>query len=118
MGDVIVKPIFGSMGHGMVRVSDPDVAFRVVRALEQTRTVFYVQRAVDHDGRDVRVFVVGGRALGAIERRTLRRRLAHQRLARRVGAALRSAAGVGAARAPRRGGHRRRLCRRRSAPLA
>ena len=68
MGDVIVKPIFGSMGHGMVRMSDPDVAFRVVRALEQTRAVFYVQRAVDHDGRDVRVFVVGGRVLGAIQR--------------------------------------------------
>ena len=69
MGDVIIKPIFGSMGHGMVRVSDPDVAFRVVRALEQVRAVFYVQRAVDHGGRDVRVFVVGGRVLGAIERR-------------------------------------------------
>ena len=68
MGDVIVKPIFGSMGQGMVRVSDPDVAFRVVRALEQTRAVFYVQRVVDHNGRDVRVFVVGGRVLGAIQR--------------------------------------------------
>ena len=68
MGDVVVKPIFGSMGQGMVRVSDPDVAFRVVRALEQTRAVFYVQRAVDHNGRDVRVFVVGGRVLGAIQR--------------------------------------------------
>jgi RimK family alpha-L-glutamate ligase len=69
MGDVIIKPIFGSMGHGMVRVSDPDVAFRVVRSLEQLRIVFYVQRAVDHGGRDVRVFVIGGRVLGAIERR-------------------------------------------------
>jgi len=69
MGDVIVKPIFGSMGHGIVRVSDLDVAFRVVRALEQLRAVFYLQRAVDHDGCDVRVFVVGGRVLGAIERR-------------------------------------------------
>jgi RimK family alpha-L-glutamate ligase len=69
MGDVIVKPIFGSMGHGMVRVSDPDVAFRVLRSLEQVRAVFYVQRAVDHGGRDVRVFVVGGTVLGAIERR-------------------------------------------------
>jgi RimK family alpha-L-glutamate ligase len=68
MGDVIVKPIFGSMGHGMVRVSDPDVAFRVVRSLEQIRAVFYVQRVVDHGGKDVRVFVVGGRVLGAIER--------------------------------------------------
>ena len=69
MGDVIVKPIFGSMGHGMVRVSDPDVAFRVVRTLEQLKVVFYVQRVVDHGGRDIRVFVVGGRVLGAIERR-------------------------------------------------
>jgi RimK family alpha-L-glutamate ligase len=68
MGDVIIKPIFGSMGHGMVRVSDPDVAFRVVRSLEQLRIVFYVQRVVDHGGRDVRVFVLGGRVLGAIER--------------------------------------------------
>ena len=71
MGDVIIKPIFGSLGHGMVRVSDPDVAFRVVRALEQVGSVFYVQRAIDHDGRDLRVFVVGGRVLGAIERRSI-----------------------------------------------
>jgi RimK family alpha-L-glutamate ligase len=68
MGDAIIKPIFGSMGIGMVRVSDPDVAFRVLRSLEQVRAVFYIQRAVDHGGRDVRVFVVGGRILGAIER--------------------------------------------------
>ena len=69
MGDVVIKPIFGSMGHGMVRVSDPDVAFRVVRSLEQLRIVFYVQRIVDHGGCDVRVFVIGGRVIGAIERR-------------------------------------------------
>lgn len=69
MGQVVIKPLFGSMGHGLVRVSDPDVAFRVVRALERIRAVFYVQRAVNHGGRDVRVFVVGGRVLGAIERR-------------------------------------------------
>ena len=69
MGDVVIKPIFGSLGHGMVRVSDPDVALRVVRALDQIRSVFYIQRAIDHSGRDLRVFVVGGRVLGAIERR-------------------------------------------------
>jgi RimK family alpha-L-glutamate ligase len=69
MGDVVIKPLFGSMGHGMIRVSDPDVAFRVVRALEQLRAVYYVQRTVEHGGHDVRAFVVGGRVLGAIERR-------------------------------------------------
>jgi len=72
MGDVVIKPIFGSMGHGLVRVSDPDIAFRVLRSLEQVRSVFYIQRYIDHSdpgGRDIRVFVVGGRVLGAIERR-------------------------------------------------
>lgn len=68
MGDVIVKPIFGSLGHGMVRISDPDVALRVVEPLAQVGCVFYVQRAIDHGGRDIRVFVVGGRVVGAIER--------------------------------------------------
>lgn len=69
MGDVVVKPIFGSMGLGMVRVSDEDVAWRVFRALEATRSVYYLQRAIAHEGRDVRAFVVGDRVLGAIERR-------------------------------------------------
>jgi RimK family alpha-L-glutamate ligase len=69
MGDVVVKPLFGSMGLGMVRVSDPDTAFRVFRALEAMRAVYYLQRVVAHAGCDVRAFVVGGRVLGAIERR-------------------------------------------------
>jgi ribosomal protein S6--L-glutamate ligase len=68
MGDAIVKPIFGSLGHGMVRVTSPDVALRVVEPLEQIGSIFYVQRTVDHGGRDVRAFVVGGRVIGAIER--------------------------------------------------
>ena len=69
MGDVIVKPLFGSMGHGMVRVSDPDTAFRVFRALEMTRAVFYVQRMIEHAGCDVRAFVVGDRVVATIARR-------------------------------------------------
>jgi RimK family alpha-L-glutamate ligase len=68
MGDAIVKPIFGSLGHGMVRVTHPDVALRVVEPLEQIGSIFYVQRTIDHGGRDIRAFVVGGRVIGAIER--------------------------------------------------
>ncbi len=68
-GDVILKPLFGSMGLGMVRVSDEETAFRVFRAIEMIRGVFYLQRAIEHDGHDVRAFVLGGRVLGAIERR-------------------------------------------------
>ena len=67
-GDVIVKPLFGSMGAGMTRVDDPDVAYRVFHALELERAVYYLQEALAHDGRDLRAMVVGGRVLAAIER--------------------------------------------------
>jgi RimK family alpha-L-glutamate ligase len=70
MGDVVVKPLFGSMGLGMVRVSDEEMAFRVFRAIEQVRGVFYLQRFVPHGGRDFRAFVVGDEVIGAIERRS------------------------------------------------
>jgi RimK family alpha-L-glutamate ligase len=67
--DVIVKPLFGSMGLGMTRVTDEEMAYRVFRTIEQIRGVYYLQRTVEHDGTDVRAFVVGGRVIGAIERR-------------------------------------------------
>ena len=67
-GDVIVKPLFGSMGAGMTRVDDADVAYRVFHALELERAVYYLQETLPHDGRDVRALVVGGRVLAAIER--------------------------------------------------
>jgi RimK family alpha-L-glutamate ligase len=66
--DVIVKPLFGSMGFGMARVDDPDVAQRVFRALEIERAVYYLQETIPHDGVDVRALVVGDRVVGAIER--------------------------------------------------
>jgi RimK family alpha-L-glutamate ligase len=67
-GDVIVKPLFGSMGAGMTRVDDADVAYRVFHALEMERAVYYLQETLPHDGSDQRAFVIGGRVLAAIER--------------------------------------------------
>jgi RimK family alpha-L-glutamate ligase len=67
-GDVVVKPLFGSMGFGLARLEDPDVADRVFRALEIERAIYYLQETVEHDGRDVRAMVVGERVIGAIER--------------------------------------------------
>jgi RimK family alpha-L-glutamate ligase len=105
MGDVVVKPLFGSMGLGMVRVSDEEVAWRVFRAIEEIRGVYYLQRAIDHEGLDIRVFVLGGRVLGAIERRSRgwRTNLARGGRARGIellpewsALALRAAAAVGA----------------------
>jgi RimK family alpha-L-glutamate ligase len=66
--DVIVKPLFGSMGLGMARVQDPDIAERVFRALELERAVYYLQEALPHAGVDLRALVVGERVVAAIER--------------------------------------------------
>ena len=65
---MIVKPLFGSMGLGMVRVDDHDVAQRVFRALELERAVYYLQETLPHTGRDVRALVVGERVVASIER--------------------------------------------------
>ena len=66
--DVVVKPLFGSMGLGLVRVDNEDLAYRVFKALELERAVFYLQEFVPHDGRDIRAFVLGDRVLASMER--------------------------------------------------
>lgn len=67
-GDVVVKPLFGSEGRGLVRVSDRELARRTFQTLERLGAVLYVQRFVRHPGHDLRAFVLGGRVLGAIRR--------------------------------------------------
>lgn len=66
--DVVVKPLFGSGGVGMTRVTDPEVARRVFRALEANRYVMYVQEFLEHGTRDIRVFVIGGKSIAAMYR--------------------------------------------------
>jgi len=68
-GDVVVKPLFGSEGRGMTRVTDADTLYRVLRALELGRYVFCVQEFVPHGCADIRTFVVGGRVVAAMLRR-------------------------------------------------
>ncbi|HEX3148864.1 MAG TPA: RimK family alpha-L-glutamate ligase, partial [Gemmataceae bacterium] len=66
--DVVVKPLFGSEGRGMVRVSDPELAWRAFRAIERTDAVLYVQKFVPHPGWDLRAFVLNGKVLAAMRR--------------------------------------------------
>ncbi len=67
-GDVVVKPLFGSRGVGMVRVSDPETAGRVFRALQLGGYVYYLQKVIPHGNRDLRVLVVGGECVASMER--------------------------------------------------
>jgi len=67
-GDVVVKPLFGSLGMGMTRISDPDVAYRVFRALEMAQSVYYLQEFVPHGNRDIRAFVIGSEVVASMLR--------------------------------------------------
>lgn len=68
--DVVVKPLFGAEGRGIVRVSDPDLAFRTFRTLERLQCVLYLQRFIEHGGYDIRVLVLDGAIVGAMKRRS------------------------------------------------
>jgi RimK family alpha-L-glutamate ligase len=67
-GDVVVKPLFGSEGKGMIRVSDIEIAWRTFRTLERLQNVLYVQQFIRHPGWDLRVFVINNRVLTAMRR--------------------------------------------------
>lgn len=67
-GDVVVKPLFGSEGRGIFRISDPDLAYRSFRTLERTQTVIYLQKYIPHPGYDQRILVLDGKPVGGIRR--------------------------------------------------
>ena len=70
----VLKPTVGSWGRLLARVNDRDAAEAVVEHKSTLggvqHGVFYVQEHVDKPGRDIRVFMVGGQAIAAIERRS------------------------------------------------
>ena len=67
-GDVVLKPLFGSRGVGMVRLSDPEVAGRVFHSLETGSYIYYLQRFIPHENSDLRVLVIGGECAAAMKR--------------------------------------------------
>ena len=67
-GDIVVKPLFGSLGMGISRINNEDVAYRIFRALEMTQTVYYIQEYIPHHNRDIRAFVIGGNVVASMLR--------------------------------------------------
>jgi RimK family alpha-L-glutamate ligase len=67
-GDAVIKPVFGSRGIGVARISDEDIAERVMRTLRFYKHVLYVQEFIGHGTRDIRTFVVGGKVVAGIFR--------------------------------------------------
>ena len=66
--DVVVKPLFGAEGRGIIRLSDADLAFRSFRVIERLQQVIYLQEFIPHQGFDVRVLILGGRIIGGMKR--------------------------------------------------
>lgn len=67
-GDVVVKPIFGSEGRGLRRITSSSEATSVFRELEAAGAAILLQRYIEHPGGDIRLFVLGGEVLCGIRR--------------------------------------------------
>lgn len=67
-GDVVVKPLFGSEGRGLMRIHDKELAWRTFRVIERTQSVLYLQKFIPHSGCDLRLFVLGDQVLTAMRR--------------------------------------------------
>jgi len=67
-GDIIVKPIFGSRGIGSTRITNPEIAATIFKAITFYHGVIYLQEFVPHGFSDIRAFVIGNRVVAAMKR--------------------------------------------------
>ena len=69
---VVLKPLVGSWGRLISKVNDRDAAESIIEHKDVLGTyihsIYYVQEYVPKPGRDIRAFVVGDEAIGAIYR--------------------------------------------------
>ncbi|RLF15762.1 MAG: RimK family alpha-L-glutamate ligase [Thermoprotei archaeon] len=68
LGTSVIKPVLGSRGYGISLLSDPDVAFNVLKTLALYKQYPLIQEYLKGKGYDIRVFVVNGRAIAAMKR--------------------------------------------------
>jgi RimK family alpha-L-glutamate ligase len=66
--NVVVKPIFGSRGIGATRLTDPEIALTVFKAITFQHGVIYLQEYIDHGTSDIRAFVIGDQVVAAMRR--------------------------------------------------
>ncbi len=68
VGDVIIKPLIGARGMGMIRAEHKELTYRAMKFIHQLGQVLYVQELVEKPNRDIRAFVIGGELIGAMYR--------------------------------------------------
>ncbi len=67
-GQLVVKPMIGTMGFGAVKADSSDIVYVVGRTLQRVGQPIYVQQYIDKPNRDIRVFVVGEEVVAAYYR--------------------------------------------------
>ncbi|TFG16431.1 MAG: RimK family alpha-L-glutamate ligase [Promethearchaeota archaeon] len=67
-GDIVLKPLYGSKGIGITRINDKAFAENVIYSLAQLNTVFYLQEFIEHHNRDIRILILGNKAIAGMYR--------------------------------------------------
>lgn len=67
-GDVVVKPLYGSLGEGVERIQANEAGERRASERVAKEGALCVQQFVPNPGHDTRAFVVGGKLVAAVER--------------------------------------------------
>ena len=67
-GDIVLKPLYGSKGIGITRINDKAFAENVIFTLGQFNTVFYLQEFIEHYDRDIRILILGNKAIAGMYR--------------------------------------------------
>jgi len=67
-GDIVLKPLYGSKGVGITRITDKGFAENVIYTLSQLNEIFYLQEFIEHYNRDIRILVLGDKAIAGMYR--------------------------------------------------
>lgn len=66
--NVVLKPLFGSKGIGVMHLADEGFASNIFYNLDRMDEVFYLQEYVEHGNSDIRAMVLGDKVLCAMRR--------------------------------------------------
>jgi len=66
--DIIVKPIIGSRGRGVIRITDREIAWRIFDTLLRSNQVIFMQEYLPHGLQDIRTLVFGKKVIAAMYR--------------------------------------------------
>jgi RimK family alpha-L-glutamate ligase len=66
--NVVLKPLFGSKGIGIMRLTDEGFATNIFYNLDRLDEVFYIQEYVEHGNYDIRAMVLGDEVICSMKR--------------------------------------------------